>query len=64
MQNLVRVSKIKSLPYKLPFEPSTFYKMFHCKRNMEIFVKLNGSLFVDLNRLEELIEKSRGRREG
>jgi hypothetical protein len=61
MQNLVRVSKIKGLPFKLPLEPATFYKWFHMKKHPEIFVKLSGALFVDLDRLEKLVEASRGK---
>ncbi len=63
MQNLVRVSKIKNLPEKrmTPFEPSTYYKWWHLGKHKEIFVKLGGSLFVDLNRLEQLINASRGK---
>lgn len=60
MQNLVRVSKVKRLPFKLPFEPATFYKWFHLKKHLEIFVKLSGALFVDIDRLEQLIDASRG----
>ena len=56
---LVRVSKIKNSPTKLPFEPATFYKWFHLKKHLEIFVKLSGALFVDIDRLEQLIEASR-----
>jgi hypothetical protein len=63
MQNLVRVSKIKSLQFKSPFEPATYYKWFHLKKHLEIFVKVGGALFVDLDRLEQLIDSSRGNRE-
>jgi len=59
MQNLVRVSKAVGLPFK----PQTFYKFFHLKKHLQIFVKIGGSLFIDLDRLEELIDASRGRRE-
>lgn len=62
MQNLVRVSKIKNLPFDTPFEPATYYKWFHLKKHLEIFVKLSGGLFVDLDRLEKLIDSSRGQR--
>jgi hypothetical protein len=59
MQNLVRVSKAADLPFK----PSTFYKWHHTRKYPEIFVKLSGALFVDLDRLEKLIDASRARRE-
>ncbi len=62
MFNLVRVSKIKDLPFELPFKPQTFYKMWHMGRNLQIFIKLGGSLFIDIQKLEELIEGSRGQR--
>jgi hypothetical protein len=60
MHNLVRVSKAEGLLFK----PQTFYKWFHLKKHLEIFVKLSGSLFVDLDRLEQLIDASRGQRKG
>ena len=56
MQNLVRVSKAEDLPFK----PATLYKWFHLKRHLEIFLKFGGTLFVDVDRLEQLIEASRG----
>ena len=62
MQNLVRVSKMKGLPFKLPYEPQTFYKWFHLGKYPEIFVKFGGGLFVDLAALERVLEKGRGRR--
>lgn len=55
MQNLVRVSKAKDLPFK----PQTFYKWFHLKKHPEIFVKFGGTLFIDLDRLAQAIDKSR-----
>lgn len=64
MQNLVRISKMESLPFKLPFKPATFYKWFHLGKYPEIFVKLAGGLFVDLDRTEKLIDASRARRKG
>lgn len=57
--NLVRVSEISRLPMKLPFKAQTFYKWWHIKKHPEIFVKFGGSLFVDLDRLSEAIDKSR-----
>jgi hypothetical protein len=59
MKNLVRVSKAKGLPFK----PQTFYKWYHLKKYPEIFIKFGGALFVDLERLEQLIDASRGQRE-
>jgi len=59
MQNLVRVSKAEGLPFK----PQTFYKWWHLRKHLEIFVKFGGGLFVDLDRLEKLIDASRPRQE-
>lgn len=55
MQNLVRVSKAEGLPFK----PQTFYKWFHLGKYPEIFVKFGGSLFIDVDRLTQAIDKSR-----
>lgn len=55
MQNLVRVSKADDLPFK----KQTFYKWFHQKKHLEIFVKFGGALFVDRDRLAQAIDKSR-----
>lgn len=51
----MRVSKAQDLP----LERSTLYKWHHTQRCPEIFVKLGGALFVDLDRLEQLIDASR-----
>ena len=60
MHNLVRVSKVEGLPFrrnKLSTNGTTF------KKYPEIFVKFGGSLFVDLDRLSEAIDKSRAQRD-
>jgi hypothetical protein len=59
MQNVVRVSKAKAKD--LPFEAATFYKWHHLGKFPEIFIKVGGSLFVDLDRLEKTLEAGRGR---
>ena len=55
MENLVRVSKAKNLPFK----PQTFYKWYHLKKHLEIFVKFSGALFVDLEALKRVMEAGR-----
>lgn len=55
--NLVRVRRAKGLP----FAPATFYKWHHTKKYAEIFIKVGGSLFVDLDRLEKIFEAGRGK---
>ncbi len=54
--NLVRVRRAKGLP----FAPATFYKWHHTGKYREIFVKVSGALFVDLDKLQEIIEAGRG----
>jgi hypothetical protein len=58
MQNLVRLSRVA--PNTLPLSKATFYKMHHLKKNPQIFVKIGGALFLDIDALEQLIEKGRG----
>jgi len=58
MTELVRVSQAEKAG--LPFKSSTFYKWIHTRKHPEIFVKLGGAVFVDRNRLNQLIERSRG----
>jgi len=55
MQNLVRVSKADNLPFK----KQTFYKWFHTRKHLEIFVKFSGALFVDTEALEKAMERGR-----
>jgi hypothetical protein len=55
MDNLVRVSKADNLPFK----KQTFYKWYHMKKHLDIFVKFGGTLFVDVDRLAQAIDKSR-----
>ena len=53
--NLVRISKINETP-GLPYRATTFYKWRHLKKHPELFVKLGGGLFVNLDRLAKLVE--------
>lgn len=53
--DLIRVSKAESLPLC----KSTLYKWKHLGKFPELFVKLGGSLFVDLNALDAVIEAGR-----
>ena len=58
MTNLVRVSQAEKAG--LPFKPSTFYDWKHTGKHPEIFISLGGALFVDRDRLQELLEAHRG----
>jgi hypothetical protein len=54
-RNLVRLSKTNDLP----FARSTFYK-WHClNKYPNLFVKIAGSLFVDLAALDRIVEEGR-----
>jgi hypothetical protein len=53
--NLIRLAKADSLP----LSKSTLYKWKHLGKFPQLFVKLGGALFVDLNVLDEIIEAGR-----
>ena len=55
MPNLVRLSKANCLP----LSKGTFYKWHHLKKYPQIFVKLGGALFIDLDALQKLVETGR-----
>lgn len=55
--NLVRLSKAGSLPLC----KSTLYKWKHLKKHPQMFVKIGGALFVDLDVLDRIIEAGRQR---
>lgn len=56
--NLVRVSKVKEAG--LLFEPATFYGWHHKGIHPEIFISLDGALFIDTVKFQELLESRRG----
>jgi hypothetical protein len=58
MDNLIRLSK--AAPGTLPLTKSTLYKWKHLGKFPKMFVKLGGALFVDLDKLQEIIEAGRG----
>jgi hypothetical protein len=53
--NLIRLAKADALPLC----KSTLYKWKHLGKFPQLFVKLGGALFVDLNVLDEIIEAGR-----
>ena len=53
--NLCRIAKATGLP----FQKSTLYKWAHLGKYPEIFVKVSGALFVDLQALDALMEAGR-----
>jgi hypothetical protein len=53
VSNLVRISRAEGLPLK----KSTLYKWVHLKKHPELFVKLGGAVYVDLDALKDLSRK-------
>ena len=53
LDHIIRVSKVVNSP----ITKGTLYKWSHYGKHPEIFVKLEGMLFVDLKKLKALLEK-------
>lgn len=58
MAKLVRVSKTKDHS-EIPVAVSTLYKWRHLRKHPKLFVKVGGALFIDLDRLDAIIEAGR-----
>ena len=56
MTNLLRVSRVNDRA-DFPVRSSTLYKWRHTKRYPELFVTLGGGLYINLDKLEELVRK-------
>ena len=56
MMNLLRISKIDKTP-GFPLKASTLYKWVHTRKHPELFVRLGGAVYVNLDRLDEAIRK-------
>ena len=54
---IIRVSKIDD--DKSPFKKATLYKLNHRKRYPGLFIKVDGALFIDLDRLDAILEDGR-----
>jgi hypothetical protein len=59
MKDLLRLSKVNQTP-GFPLRASTLYKWIHTRKHPELFVRLGSAVFVDIEALNRLIEKSRG----
>ena len=57
-RNLLRVSDVNTTA-GFPVRASTIYKWRHVGKHLELFVKIGSALFVDLDRLDVLIEAGR-----
>jgi hypothetical protein len=58
MKRLVRLSKINATP-NFPIRAATAYKWRHVKRFPGLFIKLGGACFIDVDKLNELLERGR-----
>ena len=56
MAKLLRVSKVNDTP-DFPLRASTLYKWIHTRKHPEFFVRLGGGVFVNLDKLDEVIRK-------
>lgn len=56
--NLLRISKVNQTP-GFPLRASTLYKWVHIGRHLELFVRLGGAVFVDLDEFKKFIERGR-----
>ena len=54
--NLLRLSKVNETP-GFPFRASTLYKWVHLKKHPELFVRLGGAVYVNLDKLDSIIQK-------
>jgi hypothetical protein len=61
MTNLLRISKVNGTP-GFPLRASTLYKWVHIRKHPEIFTRLGGAVYVNLDKFDELIGKGGTRR--
>jgi len=58
-RNICRISELPKKYPDFPFSRSTLYKWKHTGRYPEIFIKISGTVLVDLDRFETLLEEKR-----
>jgi hypothetical protein len=56
MTNLIRISQINKIP-NFPLKASTCYKWVHTRKHLELFVRLGGGVYINLDKLDEIIRK-------
>ena len=54
MANLLRLSKVNETP-GFPLRASTLYKWVHVKKYPELFVRLGGAVYVNLDKLDSMV---------
>lgn len=60
MKNLVRLSKVNDHP-NIPLRAATFYKWRHLRKCPELFIEFGGAVFIDMDRLDKVLEAGRDR---
>ncbi|HYA42027.1 MAG TPA: hypothetical protein VEF34_12030 [Syntrophobacteraceae bacterium] len=56
LPNLLRVSKVDETP-DFPLRKSTCYKWIHLKKFPQLFIKIGGTQYVNLDQLDAVIRK-------
>lgn len=59
MKHLIRLSKIDKLP-DFPIRAATAYKWRTLRKYPELFITFGGAVFIDLDRLDKILEAGRG----
>lgn len=60
MRRLLRVSRIPE-DGTFPFAKATMFKWHHLGKFPELFVKISGALFIDLDELDRIVEAGKGK---
>ena len=60
MKNLVRLSKVNDHP-NIPLRAATFYKWRTLRKHPELFIVFGGAVFIDMDRLDKVLEAGRDR---
>ena len=63
MTNLLRVSRVNDRP-DFPLRASTMYKWIHTKKHPELFTRMGGTVYVNLDKLDAIIAKGGTVRKG
>ncbi len=58
-QHLIRLSKVDEVP-GFPLRASTLYCWRTRRKHLQLFVRIGGAVFVDLQELDKVIETGRG----
>lgn len=56
MANLLRVCRVNERP-DFPLRASTLYKWIHTRKHPELFVRLGGAVYINLDKLDAMVLK-------